>query len=113
MATPTTSTPSLSTATVRRTCPRTTCASTSGTWPSPTGASVSFPAAALPLSPRAGSLRVRHQLACCKELARGATAFSASSVGCLLAHNVSEAQVWNHDEFIYENFKTAASEGYL
>lgn len=46
MATPTTSTPSRSTATARRTCRRTTCASTSGTWPSPTAASVSFPAAA-------------------------------------------------------------------
>ena len=38
---------------------------------------------------------------------------SASSGGCLLAHSVSEAQVWDHDEFIYENFKTAAAEGYL
>ena len=107
MATPTTSTPSPSTATVRRTCRQTTCASTSGTWPSPTGASVSFPGG--PAADSAGwAPQVRHQMACCKRAGSGAAALFHP-----LQPGASWLTVWHHDEFIYENFKTAVAEGYL
>lgn len=36
---------------------------------------------------------------------------STSSVSYLLAQSVNEDQMWNHVEFIYENFKTVAAEG--
>lgn len=38
---------------------------------------------------------------------------STSSVSYLLAQSVHEDQMWNHVEFIHENFKTVAAEGYI
>lgn len=52
--------------------------------------------------------QVRHPLACCKRAGSGAAA---------LFHPFSRvppgSQCGHHDEFIYENFKTAVAEGYL